>query len=647
MVETVRKKLRNAVLLGILALGLIAIVITGFGTDGMGGLGGVGAGQQSEEVVEIGGEELTDVELSRRMNFIYRQVVRQQPTLDRETFFREGFDRMLEDVIDTRTLASFARSVGFVVPQTMVDREIVRSPAFQNVTGQFDDAAFRAFLQDQNLTERQVREDIETSQLIRMVTAPVSAGARVPQAVAREYANLLLEARAGQLGAVPTALLARGLQPSDQEVATFYQQNQRLFALPERRVLRFALLGREQLGDAVRATDQEIAAFYQQNQARYGPGETRNLQLFTTQDEATARRLAQRVRSGVSFVDAARQEGFAPEDISLPNLRREQLAERTNAEVANAAFGAQQGQLVGPLRTQIGWQVVRVDAINRTPARPLEAVRAEIIAQVEQRKLAEQINARVEQIEEQLNEGASFEEVARQAGLQIQTTPPMTATGAAPNFQFPAALQPLLTATFEMTPEDDPVVEVVQPDQQVAIAQVANVVPPAAPPLDQIRDQVRQRLIQQTAVQRGRAIAEGIVNRINGGMAPAQAYAQAGIALPPPQPVSARRFQIAQAGQQVPPPLTILFSIPEGRARTIVAPDGAGWIIVHHQRRVPGNAGADPRGPELVATTQQQFTESIEQELQEQFAAAVRTVVEIERNEERINALRQRLTSGQ
>jgi peptidyl-prolyl cis-trans isomerase D len=554
---------------------------------------------------------------------------------------------MLEDVIDTRTLASFARSIGFVVPQTMIDREIVRSPAFQNVTGQFDDAAFRTFLETQNLTERQVRDDIETTQLIRMVTAPISSGARVPQAVAREYANLLLETRAGQLGAVPTSLLARGLQPSDQEVAAFYQQNQRMFALPERRVLRFALLGREQLGDAVRATDQEIAAFYQQNQARYGPGETRNLQLFTTQDEAAARRLAQRVQGGASFVDAARQEGFAPEDISLPNLRREQLAERTNPEVANAAFGAQQGQLVGPLRTQIGWQVVRVDAINRTPARPLEAVRAEIIAQVEQRKLADQINTRVEQIEEQLNEGASFEDVARQAGLQIQTTPPMTSTGAAPNFQFPAGLQPLLAATFEMTPDDDPTVEVVQPDQQVAILQVGNVLPPAPPPLDQIRDQVRQRLIQQTAVQRARAIAEGIVNRINGGMAPAQAYAQAGLALPAPQTVSARRFQVAQAGQQVPPPLTILFSIPEGRARTIVAPDGAGWIIIHHQRRTPGDAGTDPRGSDLIATTQQQFTESISRELQAQFAAAARTVVEIERNEERINALRQRMTTGQ
>lgn len=645
MTSTFSKKLRNGILFAILGLGLIAIVITGFGTGGS-GIGGLGGGQQAQTVVEVSDEDLTDVELSRRMTFAYRQASRQQPQLDRGQFFQQNFDAMLEDIIDSRALVAFARRMGFVVPQTMVDREIVTNPAFQNVAGQYDDAAFRAFLQQENLTEQQIRSDIETSQLVRMLAAPVGGAARVPQAVAREYANLLLETRTGQLGAIPTALLARGLQPSEQEVAAFYQQNQRLFALPERRVLRFAMLGREQLGDAVRATDQEIAAYYQENQAQYGPGETRNLQIFTTQDEAQARRLAERVRGGASFVEAAQAEGFSPEDVTFPNLRREQAAQQTSQELADAAFGAPQGGLVGPTRTSTGIKVVRVDAVNRTPGRPLEAVRGEIVTAIEQRKLADQINARLEQMEDQLAEGASFEDVARQAGLQVQTTPPMTAAGAAPNFQLPPNLAPLAAAAFEIDPDGDPDIQVVEPDQSVALVQVANVLPPAAPPLDQIRDQVRARLVQQTAQQRARAIAEAIVNRINGGMAPAQAYAQAGMSLPAPETITARRFQIARAGQQVPPPLTILFSIPEGRARMIAAPNDAGWIVVHHQRRVPGNVASDPAGNQIAATTQQELGETAERELQAQFARAVRSVVEVERSEEQINALRARLAAG-
>jgi len=129
-------------------------------------------------------------------------------------------------------------------------------------------------------------------------------------------------------------------------------------------------------------------------------------------------------------------------------------------------------------------------------------------------------------------------------------------------------------------------------------------------------------------------------------MAPAQAYAQAGIRLPAPETLTVKRFQIARSGQQVPPPLTILFSIPEGRARMIAAPDGTGWIVVHHQRRVPGNAAADPAGNQIATTTQQELSEAVERELQAQFARAVRGAVEIERNDEAINAMRGRLTSG-
>lgn len=641
-----KSKLRSAILFGFLGLALVAMVITGFGTDGMGGIGSAGGGQATQTVVEVGGDEITDAEVARRMSLAFRQASQQNPALDRAQFYEQYFNPMLDNMVDDRTLAAFARQMGFVVPQSMIDREIVSNPAFLNVAGQFDDTSFRTFLQQAGLTEAQVREDIQNALMIRMVTAPVGGAGRTPDMIAREYTNLLLETRTGQLGAIPTELLAAGIQPSDQEIAAFYQQNQRQFMLPERRVLRFALIGREQLGDAARASDAEIAAYYQENQSQYGPTETRGVQIFTTQDEAAARQLADAVRGGTGFVDAARAAGFTAEDVTFPNLRREQVTEQTSEEVANAVFGAQQGGLVGPTRTPTGFKVVRVEGITRSAGRPLEAVRGEIVTAIEQRKFAEALNSKIEQIEAQIIDGASFEEAAREHGLQIQTTPAMTAAGAAPGFQFPAPLAPLLSEAFSLEANEDPVIATVQADQQFAVVQVGNIVAPAAPPLDQIRDEVRTRLIRQTAMERGRAIAEGIVNRINEGMAPTQAYAQAGMSLPASETVTARRFQIARAGQQVPPPLTILFAIPQGRARMIPAPNGAGWIVIHHQRRTAGNADSDRDGAQIATSMRQELNEAMTGEMQTQFARSVRAVVEVERDEERINALRESLRTG-
>lgn len=653
MLATLRKKLGTGILLAILGIGLIAIVITGFGTDGLGGLGSGGSGKAARTVARVGDERLTDIEISQLIDGRYRQLVRQQPTLDRAQFVDTQFAPLLDRIVSDNAVVAFGRQLGFVVPQRMVDQIIVGIPAFQNVAGGFDDAAFRAALQGQNLSERQLRDDLASGEIMRMVLAPVSGEVRTPRAVAAAYASLLLEGRRGGLGAVPTQLMAQNLNPNDEEIAAFYQQNLRAFALPERRVLRYALFGRDHFGDAIRATDEEVAAYYAQNQAQFGPSETRNLQRVILPDEAAARAFVERVRGGMGFADAAGQAGFAAGDINFPGQSREQFTGAANPEVAAAAFGADQGAVLGPFRTELGFQVVRVDAINRTPQRPLQNVRPEITAAIEARKLAEQVTALSDRVQERLTDGASFEEIATAERLNVQTTPPVTATGQAPGqpanqpYQFPTELAPLLQAAFDLAPDDDPLIEQVEPEGQAALVGLVRVEPPAPPPLAQIRDQVRTQLIQRTALGRARAVADGIVARINGGMAPAQAYAQAGLQLPPPRNVEVRRLQIAQPGQQVPPPLRLLFSIPQGRARVLPAPNGGGWIIVHHLQRTAGDAARDPRGGELISTVQQGFDESIAAEIQEQFTRAVAAATTISRDEEQIGALRQRMRAGQ
>ena len=644
MIKATRTKLKTWIMLGILGIGLIAIVITGFGTGGMGGLHG-GAGG-SDTLIQIGQERVTEAELTARFDSIYKQNARQDPNTDRVRFFQQNFDAMLNGVIADRSLVAFARSLGFVVPREMVDRAIVAIPAFQNVAGQFDENTFRAMLQQAGLTEGQLREEIELTQLVRMLASPVAGGNRLPEVVAREYANLLAEQRTGQFVAIPVAQLAQGMQPSDQEIAQFYQQNIGSFALPERRVIKFAQINRQTLGAAVAATDQEVAAYYQQHQAEYGPGETRNVLIFTTQDQAAAQQFAQRVQGGASFADAARAAGFTPEDITFQNQTRQQVAERSDANFANAVFQAQQGAIVGPQQTQTGFQVARVEGVNRTPARPLATVRGEIVSAIETRKLSEQLNALVERIENRIEEGQSLEQVAQAEHLTLETSPPVAANGAGQNFQFPAELAQIVSSAFQLTPEDRPELATLQADQRFALVKVANVIPSAAPPLAEIKEQVRQRLVQRNALQRGRQVADGIASRVNGGMPLQQAIAQAGVALPPPAPVTLRRYEISQRGQRVPPPYLMLFSIPQGRARVIPAPNAAGWVVVFHERRTPGNVQQAPNGDQLLRVTRQEISESGETELRLQFARAVQNAMGVTRNEEGIAAFRQRLTGG-
>ncbi|MDQ8757966.1 SurA N-terminal domain-containing protein [Sphingosinicella sp. LHD-64] len=648
MLAFARKKASKWIAIALLGLVLVAMVVTGFGTDGMGGLGGLGGGGQSgERLARVDGRSVTEPELNDLINRQFNQARQQQPTLTMAAFLEMGaFEGLLNQLVTGAAIQGFGEGQGLTVSQRMVDREIVNIPAFRNFTGQFDENTFRQALQSQNITEAALRQDISRALMQRQLLGPIALGARAPDGVAREYANLLLERRRGTIGVVPAELLAQGINPTDAQIAAFYTRNRSRFALPERRVVRYAMIGRERIAAQARATDAEIAAYYRENQAQFGPSQTRSLQQVVLPDQNAANAFVQRVRGGASFADAAAQAGFSAQDITFPSQSQQQFTEASSADVARQAFAAAQDALVGPVRTELGFHVVRVVAIENSPARPLQNVRAEIAQAIEQRKTADLMSALVTRVEDGLAERSSMEEVARANGLQLVTTPPITAAGQVigQTWVLPPELQPLLRAAFEIDPEDpEPVVETVTPNERFALVGVDRVIPSAAPPLVQIRDQVRAAVMQELALARARQVAQGIVDQINRGTAPAQAFSAAQPRIPAPQSVDMRRLEISRGGQQVPPPLLALFTLPQGRARIVPAPNGAGWFIVHHAERTAGDASEQPQ---LIATTRNEFSSSAAEEMAQQFARAVEARTQVERNQDAIQRMRARLAGN-
>jgi peptidyl-prolyl cis-trans isomerase D len=650
MLQVVRRKATKWVAFLILAIVLLAMVVTGFGTDGMGGLGSFGGGQQrSETLATVGGRTVTEQQLRDLVTRQFNQARQQNPALDMNAFLATGaFDQILNTLIVGEAVSEFGSAQGLIASQRMIDREIVNIPQFRNFAGQFDDNAFRTALRNQNITEAQLREDIGRSLLQRQLLGPIALGQQVPENIARAFANLLLERRRGTVGVVPSGALAASINPSDAEIANYYTQNRARFSLPERRVVRFAVIGPEQVAAASQPTEQEIQAYYQQNAAQYGPRQTRTLQRIVLPDRAAADAAAQQLRAGTAFDQVASRAGFAARDLTFATQTQEAFAGQAGAEAAQQAFAgnAAQGAVIGPIAAEGTFQVIRVDAIQATPARPLQAVRAEISAAVQQRKAADALAAIVARVEDRVSNGENVEEIARAEQLNLITTPSITSTGQSfgQPFVVPPELQPLLTQAFEIEAENpEPVVETITPNQRYALIGIGAVTSAATPPLAQIRQAVRATLILQTASDRARAMAQGIADRINGGMAPAQAFAAAGATLPPTQAINVQRLEISRGGQQVPPPLLALFSLPQGRARILAAPNGQGWFVVHHAERTPGDASSQPQ---LIQTTRTEFNNSAAEEMAQQFARALEMRAGVTRNDEAIAAARRRLTGA-
>lgn len=644
MLSSFRRGLMAKLMLGVLFLTLVAMVITGFGTGG-GGLGDLG-GLRSGTVASVDGEKVTAERLNNETQRQFERLRREQPELDMAAFLSRGsMEEVLEQLLDLTAITVFGREQGLGVSRQMIDRDIAAVPAFHDLTGRFDDATFRRVLAQERLTEQELRDDLQSRLLQRQLVLPVAGSAYVPNAIAQQYASLLLEQRTGIVGAVPSSAMGAAQEPTAAELDSFYRTSQARYTIPERRVIRYAVFGPEQVAAATQATDAEIQAAYRQNPA-YAARETRSLSQVVLPNEAAARAFAQKVAGGTAFAAAAAQAGYGASDIALGVNTREALAGKSSPAVAAAVFGAAEGGTVGPIRSPFGWHVVRVDDVIVTAARPLAAVRGEIAAQIQQRKATNAISDLATRIEEAIGDGSSFEEIIAAQKLAVVETAPVTAAGAAPgnpDWKAPPELQPLLEGAFAVEPGDDPAVETVQENQRYALVAVTRAIPAAAPPLAQIRERVKADLLVRRASERARAVATAIVARINAGTAPAQAFAQAGVSLPPVQTLTATRRDIARQNAQVPPPMAMMFSLPRGKARLLPAPDGRGWFVVYLERIVPGDAR---REPGLIQAVRSQFAQILGDEYARQFTGAIRSSLEVKRNDEAVRKLKAELTTG-
>lgn len=619
-----------------IAVLFLALIAASFALGDMANLGG-NLGGGSSTLAEAGSEDITDRDMSQALERRLTEVRQQNPEADYSAIAGD-YEPLLEALIGQRALKAFGDKYGFQLSPKLIGAEIANIPGTRGLDGKFSEDAYRAFLAQQRLTDEEVRRLIADGLTQRLLITPVAANARVPVGMARPYASMLLEARQGEVLNIPNSAFRAGLNPTDADLQRFYTGNRSRYMVPEQRVLRIARITPEQVA-GVTATDQEIAQYYQANQATYGAKDFRTITHAITGDQAAAQAIAAKARAGTPFAQAA-----AGAAVPVGEQARQQYVSVVGDAAAAAVFGAQQGAVVGPVRSDLGWVVGKVESIRREGGKTLEQARGEIAERLTAEKRREALTDLVTRIEEALAEGSNFNEAVAMGKLPVTQTPLITARGEArgnPSFKLPAEFGPVLKSGFELAPNDEPVVETLPNDAGYLLVAPAQIVPAAPAPLATIRAQVAEDWINRQAQERARAVASAIAAKVAKGMPLEQARSEAQQAqLPPVREVGGRRLDISQMGQNVPPALRMLFTLGEGKSRMVADQAGRGFSIVNVTKIVPGNALAQPA---LITRLQQEFQEALSQEYAEQFLTAVRAKVGVERNEGAIKAAKQRL----
>ncbi|OYW45224.1 MAG: hypothetical protein B7Z08_03245 [Sphingomonadales bacterium 32-68-7] len=630
-------KIGVAVMLAFLALIAFAfassdVANTSLGTTGISG---------GDRVAVVGGQRITATELSTAASNAFEQARQTNPTLTMQAFVAQGgLGQALDGLLSRTAVAEFARRHGLRAGTRLVDSELLKIPAFQGADGRFSREAFNAVLQQRQMTEAVVRQDFAANLYAQQLLTPIGLSPVLPVSFAERYAALLKERRRGVVVALPSEAFAPTGDPSAADLQAFYQANRDRFIRPERRVIRYVQFGEEALGTLPAPTAAQIAERYARDRAQYAASESRTFTQLVVPTQAAAQAIAQEVRGGASLSAAAEAKGLRA--VTVGPVTQAQLTTSASAAVAQAAFRAAQGALTAPTRGGLGWYVIRIDAIDRRPARTIDQARGEIAAALATEQRATALADLTARIEDEFDGGGSLADVARELKLTLASTAPATADGrlyGQATATLPPQLGPVLRTAFEME-EGEPQLADVGDGRNFIAFDVTEITPSAVAPLAEIRDDAVGAWRAERGAAAAQAAADRILARMARGTPLAQAVSAETASVPAPERIDALREDLARQGR-VPPQLALFFSMAARTAKKLEAPGQAGWFVVQLENIEPGRV---TRGDPLLTATLEQLSTVTGDEYIEQFVRAVEQDVGIERNPEAVEALEAQLT---
>jgi peptidyl-prolyl cis-trans isomerase D len=627
----------------IIALIFIGIIAVGFALGDVTGSGSFG-GLSGGNVARVGDRNITLGEFNDALDNRLKAERQNNPTLDMANFVEGGgFDGTLDQLVNRYALAVFGEEFGVAVGKRLVDSEIRKIPGAMGLDGKFSADAFRAFAQQIGVSEEMIRDDITQNLFAQQILPAAASGPGAPDSLVLPYASLLLEKRSGQVASLPSSAFFPPAAPSDAVLASYYKDNAVKFTVPERRAISYAIFDKSIIAAKAKPSDADIAAYYKKNAAKYAASQTRNLSQIIVPTEAAAKSVVAQVGGGKSLAQVASGLGLSVTTASSEN--REGLTNSGSKAVADAVFAAPQGGIAKPARGKLGWAVVRVDAINNVAAKSLAAARTEIEAELAKTRSAEMLTEMTAEIEDAFADGSTIADMAKDKGLTIETSPKLFANGqnpANPAYKPIAEMQIILPAAFQLETDGEAQLVEIVPGEKFAMVAVADFDEAAPPPLAAVRPVVQQQWALAEGAKAARAAAERVRKAVDGGQTLQSALAAANVKGAIIESINGSRADLSKQGQPISPPLSLMFAMKKGTAKTLQGGQNRGWYVVYLNEVIKGDARGNA---EMLRTRKQELSGLLQQEYGAQLIAAAVKAVGVEKNEDGIKELRARLTN--
>ncbi len=574
----------------VIVLGLIALSFVFWNIDP--GMTGV-----TTFAAKVNGEDVPLDDFNRALQARenqYRQIYRAELPEDVRRELRRA---VIDELVRDAALTQRVEEQGYHASAARVDEAIRSVEAFQ-VDGEYSDQLAVGMLANQGLTPAMFRALTRESLEVGDLQNGIVDSTFLTPAEFRRYIELYNQRREVAYALFEIEAFSTGITIDDAAIASRYENNQASYQTTETVDLEYLELALADIAATVEVSEEDLRAAYEAQREQFETAEERRashiLIEVADEDDAAARAAAEgvlaRLGAGEDFAAVAAEvsadAGTKAQGGELGWISRGTLV----GPFEDTLFALQPGGLSEPVRTEFGFHIIRLEEVRAGELQPFEAVREQLADETKTRVAEDEFYERANQLGD-----AAFEahdelaSVAAAVDLPLKTAMEYPRTGDSSLFENNAAVvQAAFGEEIVDSGRNSELIELAE-DHVLVLRVTAHHVP-TTKPLDEVREQIREELVRERALELAEEAAQGFLADVErGGDAAERAAARGGVWNPP--------AWITRTDENVPTEvLSTAFGMPKAAAgapqRQLIALANGGQAVIVLTGVEPGEPAA-------------------------------------------------------
>ena len=489
---------------------IIGLLVISFGIWGVNDIFTRGS---PDAVAKVAGESITQEEYKQEFDrLLKRAQADAQRDISTEEARAQGLDSaVLEQMVATRAFAALTDSLGLKAPDSVVQAEIAKIPAFQDqITRRFSQDTYQLALRDNGFTPAEFEKSVRSDLTRQSLTLAVSSGFRAPRVFASQTLAFGTERRMVTIIPIPASFVGGPRQPNDAQLKALYEESKAQLMRPETRNLTMVVASLADFEAKVKIDEAQAQEIFARNKERLSTPAKRGLVQLVTTDRAKADQAAARLRAGEDPAAIAKALGLSV-PIVLSNVT---VGGIPDANVAKAAFEMKQGDVQVVAAKLQPFAAVKVTEVIDAKEAKFEDSAAEIRTQLRQTAAGELMTDATEAYDKAITEGATLEAAAAKAGFRVVSINNIMADGnlattgqPAPEF---AEAPNVLKEAFAGGKGDTSDLAPIPGDSYVAV-RIDSIAVAAPPPFDSIRTELTNEWVRRDVRARAEAKAKEVL----------------------------------------------------------------------------------------------------------------------------------------